>query len=96
MTKRINEIVAEYIGQFRLNFPASSADIIMGLILYLAIAVVYLIYKWGTQHYNYFKDLGIPFVKPFFLLGSNTNLITKKYALPDQIAAWYNEFYDSK
>ena len=64
--------------------------------LYLVIAAIYLIYKWATKHYGYFKDLGIPFIKPVFLLGSNSNIVTRKYALPDQIAKWYNEFYDEK
>lgn len=68
----------------------------MALYLYLAIALIYLIYKWGTKHYNYFKDQGIPYIKPVFLIGSNTNVITKKYALPDLINKWYNDYYDEK
>lgn len=64
--------------------------------LYLVIAAIYLIYKWGTKYFNYFKDLGIPYIKPVFLLGSNSNIVTRKYAITDMIAKWYNDFYDEK
>ena len=68
----------------------------MAVYLYLVVAAIYLIYKWGTKHYNYFKDRGIPYIKPVFLIGSNINVFTKKLSLSDLIVKWYNEYYDEK
>ena len=68
----------------------------MAVYLYLIIFVIYLFYKWGTKYNNYFKDLGIPYMKPVFLLGSNSNMITRRAAISNLLVKWYNEFYNDK
>ena len=68
----------------------------MTLFWYLVIGAVYLFYKWGTKYFDYFKDLGIPYVKPVIFLGSNTNIVTRKMAISHLIEKWYNDFYDEK
>ena len=54
------------------------------------IAAVYLFYKWGISTYDYFEKRGVKFLKPVFLMGSNTNMFFNKLSLPDLVTKWYN------
>ena len=68
----------------------------MAVILYLAVAALYLFYKWVKKNDDFFKERGIAYKKPVFMFGSNLNMLTKKDSLPETISKWYNEFYDEK
>jgi hypothetical protein len=54
------------------------------------IAVAFLFYKWATSTYDYFELRGVKFMKPTFLMGSNSILFTRR-SLPDTIKMWYND-----
>ena len=54
------------------------------------IAVAYLFYKWGISTYDYFEKRDVKFIKPVFLMGSNTNMFFNKLSLPDLVQKWYN------
>lgn len=60
------------------------------MIFWLALAVAaYLFYKWGMSNYDYFEKRGVKFLKPVFLLGSNTNMFHNKKSLTEMIQNWY-------
>lgn len=60
--------------------------------IYCAIAAAaYLFYKWAIANNDYFEKKGVPFHKPAFLLGANTNLFYNKKSLPDLVDMWYHE-----
>ena len=56
----------------------------------------YLFYKWATANNDYFKEKGIPFVKPVFLLGSNSNIFFSKMSMPDLVQKWYDTLKEEK
>lgn len=64
--------------------------------LIVILSVVYLIYRWGTNTFDYFEKRGIAYNKPVFLVGSGLNVITQKLTLQDSIMKQYNEFPDEK
>lgn len=68
----------------------------MGLILYLIPVVIYLFYKWATAKYDFFEKQGIPFIKPFPLLGSNIGLFFKKKPFVESMVDAYNQFENEK
>ncbi|CAO1441602.1 unnamed protein product [Diamesa hyperborea] len=68
----------------------------MGLVLYLIIGVVYLLYKWATSTFYYFEKRGIPFRKPIPLFGNNLNAITRGKLMTDYLQMLYREFKDEK
>lgn len=68
----------------------------MGLVLYLVIGVVYLLYKWATSTFDYFEKRGLPFRKPVPLFGNNLNVITRTMAMTDYLQMIYREFKDDK
>lgn len=68
----------------------------MILFLSLLLIFVFLFYKWGTSTYGYFKERGIPYLEPAFLLGIQSNIVTKKMSLSDMMLKNYNKFKDEK
>lgn len=68
----------------------------MAVILYLIAFGIYLLYKWSISTFDYFEKQGIPFRKPWPLLGTNTNMITRKYAFNEAIQLTYSEFKNHK
>lgn len=57
---------------------------------------VYLIYKWSISTFDYFEKQGIPFRKPIPLLGTSSNMVTRKKAITDSLTEFYNEFKHEK
>lgn len=57
----------------------------------LVIAAAYLFYKWAVANEGYFAERGVAFIKPVFLIGSNSNMFIDKKSLPDVIKKWYND-----
>jgi hypothetical protein len=65
----------------------------MDALTFVAIGIcLFLFYKWATSNNNYFLDKGVKFVKPTFLLGSNSNFVTQKKSMPEVISMMYQEF----
>lgn len=64
----------------------------MALILYLCAFALYLFYKWTVSTFDYFEKQGIPFRKPVPLLGTNSNIITRKKPFTEALTESYNEF----
>jgi cytochrome P450 family 9 len=68
----------------------------MGLILYLIPVALYLFYKWATTNYDYFSKQGIPFNKPWPLLGSDIGLMLKKLPFEESFMVNYNLYKNEK
>lgn len=67
------------------------------MFVYCAIALAaYLFYKWAIKDNDYFEKRGIPFSKPTFLLGANTNMFFNKKSLPEVAEIWYKELRNEK
>lgn len=67
------------------------------MIVFCAIAALaYLFYKWVIKNYDYFEKRGVPFAKPMFLFGSNTNMLFDKKSFPEVIEKWYNDLKHEK
>lgn len=66
------------------------------LIAIIVILIAFLIYKWGTKDYDYFKKKGIPFPKPLFLIGNSGGSIMRKYSMPEYFLSLYKEFSEHK
>jgi hypothetical protein len=61
------------------------------MIFWLGVAAAaFLFYKWATATYDYFEKRGVKFIKPTFLIGSNSNMFLNKMSLPDIVKKWYN------
>ena len=54
-------------------------------------AALYLFYKWATANNDYFKNKGVPYAEPTFLLGSNGNMFLQKRSLPEIVMKMYND-----
>jgi hypothetical protein len=68
----------------------------MSFWLYLIPVALYLLYKWATSTYDYFEKQGIAFRKPIPLLGTNSNMITRRQTFTDALDSWYKEFPNEK
>lgn len=62
----------------------------------LVILAIILIYKWGTSTFDYFEKKGVPYNKPFFLIGSRSGMFWKQGSIVDFLSSLYNEFKDEK
>lgn len=78
--------------QYSINLRAVK----MWIIFTLLIVIGFLIHKWMTQHFGYFKARGIPHGKPAFLFGTGKDLLMGKISLPEYILKWYNMFPNEK
>lgn len=68
----------------------------MSLVLYIVVALLFLAYKLLTAKNDYFKNKGIKFTKPMFIVGSRWDLILRNRSMPKVITDWYNEFRNEK
>lgn len=66
------------------------------IIFTLLIVIGYLIHKWATLNYSYFKDRNIAHGEPKFFFGTGKDLLMKKLSLPEYVQMWYNEFPSEK
>jgi hypothetical protein len=53
-------------------------------------------YKWATHNNDYFKQIGIKYIKPNFLVGNSDNLITKKLPMTEMFVNFYQQFPNEK
>lgn len=58
--------------------------------------ILYGIYKWGTQSYNYWELRNIKFLKPTFLFGNTFGIMTNQYAMIDYVNFLYSSFPNEK
>lgn len=66
------------------------------IIFTFVIIIGVLVYKWATQHFNYFKDRGIVHGKPVVFFGTGKDLMLMKLSLPEYVEKWYKAFPDEK
>lgn len=64
----------------------------MGLFLYLIPVAIYFFYKWLMANEDFFKNQGIPYLKPF----ENLTMFFKKQPLVKTIMDNYNKFEGEK
>lgn len=62
----------------------------------LIAAAAYFFYKWAIANNEYFEKKGIAFMKPVFLMGSNSNMFFNRMSLPEVSLKWYNELKNEK
>lgn len=68
----------------------------MWIIFSLLIAIGFLIHKWATKNYNYFKVRNIAHGKPKLFFGTGKELLMQRLSLPEYVQMWYNEFPTEK
>lgn len=69
----------------------------MGLFLYLIPVALYLFYKWATTRHDYFEKQGIPYIKPWPLVGSSKiSSFFKKTPFVKLLMDSYNEHKHEK
>ncbi|KAF2886261.1 hypothetical protein ILUMI_19912 [Ignelater luminosus] len=64
---------------------------------YIEIAVVlitlsYVIYKYSTRNFDYWKKRGVPYVKPLPLIGNFLDVFTFRRTIGHHLAKYYNDF----
>ncbi|KAL9703497.1 hypothetical protein quinque_007015 [Culex quinquefasciatus] len=69
-------------------FDLASAVIIASLI--------FLLYSYIAQKYDFFEERNIPFIKPVFLLGNTAPVLLKRQDLLQNVKEMYNAFPSSK
>lgn len=67
-------------------------DLVFWIILLLTI--LFLIYKYLTFNFNYFRDHNVPHNKPLPLFGNQFNFFTKRQSIPDFLLDIGNDFRD--
>lgn len=68
----------------------------MGVFLYLIPIALYLLYKWAVKNNDYFEKQGIPYVKPWPLVGSNFEMFFKKTPFVTFLMDSYNQYKHEK
>lgn len=66
------------------------------MILWSVLLVVYLLYKWSTSKFNYFAKAGVPFEKPWPLVGNVLNVVLQRESIIDLVNRSYYKFKGSK
>lgn len=65
----------------------------LGLKLLLALLLLaYLLYKYSSRHFNYWKNKGVPFVKPLPFIGNLLETLTFKKTFSKILATYYTQF----
>lgn len=64
--------------------------------VFIFIIAIYLLYKWSTATFDYFEKKGVPYNKPWPLVGSRLGLFLRNSTAVDFIQLIYNEFKDEK
>ena len=57
---------------------------------------IYLFYKWSTSTFDYFEKKGVPFNKPFPVVGSRKGLFLRNSTALEFIQEIYDEFKNEK
>lgn len=70
----------------------------MGVSIALALlsVAIYLLYRWSTATYDYFEKRGVPFVKPFPLIGGMLTILSGSNSVVDCISQGYLRFRESR
>lgn len=63
---------------------------------FLLLVFAYLAYKWSVSGYDYFEKKGLPFDKPWPLVGNMFGLVTAKESLVYSMQRRYRKFKQSK
>lgn len=88
-------VFTEYLKIFSTVFSEASS-VTMWIIFTLLLVVGFLIHKWATQHFNYFKDRGIAYGKPIVFFGTGKDLMMVKLSISEFVLKWYNDFPGEK
>lgn len=88
-------IILETISIVIKNYTVVPAKMILDSLFASAIILV-LLYFIGTWNHRYFKELGVPYVKPVPWFGNMWPLFTKKISVSDYVVMIYKKFCDHK
>lgn len=66
-----------------------------GVILCTLLLMVWILYAYTTQKFNYWRDKGVPYNKPSFPFGSTTNMFLGRKHIGNVFNDFYNEFKDA-
>jgi cytochrome P450 family 6 len=58
----------------------------------LVALVIFLLYKWFTKHFDYWKNHGVTFIKPVPVFGSVTSSFLIKEHIVDIAQRWYYQY----
>lgn len=64
--------------------------------LYLAVFVLWLVYKWLTKDLDYYEKLGVPHEKPVPLFGNMWQFFLKKESVIEIVSRNYEKFKKAK
>lgn len=56
----------------------------------------FVIFKWASKNFNYFKDRGIAHGKPIIIFGTGADLLLGKLSMPEFVQKWYSSFPKEK
>lgn len=68
----------------------------MLVLISLLVVAAFLLYKYATKNWSYFKDRDVAYLKPKFLIGSNASVFFKQESMPDFFKRVYLENVDKK
>lgn len=66
------------------------------MFLFIAIAVVYVLYKWLTKNHDYFLKRGIPGDKPLPIFGNFLSFMLQRETLIDVVQRSYDKYKKAK
>uniref|UniRef100_A0A6B2E9E1 Putative cytochrome p450 9b2 n=1 Tax=Phlebotomus kandelakii TaxID=1109342 RepID=A0A6B2E9E1_9DIPT len=66
------------------------------LLFVVIVLLAKLFFDYGYQYEDYFKDKGIKYLKPYFLIGNSGNLFTRRKTLKDMLIDIYFKFPEEK
>lgn len=60
-------------------------------LLALVVVILLVAYHWATLHYNFFKDRGIQYDKPYPFFGSMIKMFLRQQSMFDIVVDLYNK-----
>lgn len=66
------------------------------MIFWILLILGFVIYKWLTSNNNYYYKLGIPFEKPWPVVGNNLKILLQKESINDIMTRCYKKYKASK
>ncbi|XP_070507228.1 cytochrome P450 9e2-like [Chironomus tepperi] len=66
------------------------------MIFWILLILVFVIYMWLTSDSDYYDKLGIPYEKPWPIVGNNLNILRQKESINDIMSRCYKKYKSSK
>jgi len=64
--------------------------------LWLVLVLVWLLYKWSINTFDFFTKLGVPFDKPLPFFGNGWNLMMQKESMIELLQRSYDKYKGDK